>query len=44
MEFLILTTYGQYIIEADDFQQAADHCYDNHTGYDDVQGIIKLEG
>ena len=42
MKFLILTNYGSRIIEAEDFDDAVDNACDNHTGYDDVNAIIKL--
>lgn len=42
MKFIIITTYGSYIVEAEDFAQAADNAYDGHTGYRDVQAIVKM--
>ena len=42
MKFLIVTHYGSYVIEAEDFAQAADHAYDDHSGYAHVEAIIKL--
>lgn len=42
MKFLIITTYGSRIIEAEDFDEAAESAYDNHTGYRDVEAIVKL--
>ena len=43
MKFLIITTFGQYYIEAEDFENAAQQCYNFHTGYRDVIAIIKIE-
>ena len=42
MKFLIITKFGENVIEAEDFAQAADNAYDDHTGYRDVMAIIKL--
>lgn len=42
MKFIIITTNGTRIIEADDFDEAADEAYDSHTGYRDVQAIVKM--
>ena len=43
MKFLILTCYGSYIIEADDFLDATERAYKNSTGYDHVMAIVKME-
>lgn len=42
MKFIIITKYGSYIIDADDFDQAVEKAYDNHTGYRDVEAIVKV--
>lgn len=42
MKFIIITTYGSYIVEAEDFAQAVDNACDDHTGYRDVQAIVKM--
>lgn len=42
MKFIIITTNGTRIIEADDFDEATDEAYDSHTGYRDVQAIVKI--
>ena len=42
MKFLIITCYGSYIIEAEDFQDAAEKAYDTHTKYNNVEAIVKL--
>ena len=42
MKFIIITTNGTRIIEADDFDEAADEAYDSHRGYRDVQAIVKM--
>lgn len=42
MKFLIITCYGSYIIEAEDFQDAAERAYDTHTKYNNVEAIVKL--
>jgi len=43
MRYLVITKFGQYQIEADDFDDAVQQAYDNHTGYRDVVAIIKIE-
>lgn len=43
MKFLILTCYGSYEIEAEDFEDAVRQAYNNHTGYADVMAIVKKE-
>lgn len=43
MKFMIITTYGTNIIESEDLSTAVDEAYDNHTGYDDVVGVIKVD-
>ena len=43
MKFLIITKYGQYQIEARDFDDAVIQTYDSNTGYRDVVAIIKIE-
>lgn len=43
MTFLILTKFGEYKIEAEDFEEAVQTCYDTHRGYDDVMAIVKAE-
>ena len=42
MKFLILSSYGSHIIEAEDFSEAASVAYDYNAGYDNVNAIIKL--
>lgn len=42
MKFLIITRFGSTIIEAEDFEKAAEYAYDDHTGYRDVEAIVKL--
>lgn len=42
MKFVILTTHGETIVEAEDFAKALENVYDDKTGYDDIMGIIKL--
>ena len=43
MKFIIITKdYGSFIVEAEDFAQAAEMAYDNHTGYNNVQAIVKM--
>lgn len=43
MKFLIIKTYGSYIIEADNIVEAAERSYNNHTGYADVIGVVCIE-
>lgn len=42
MKFLIITRYGSYTVEAEDFQDAAEQAYDTHTKYSNVDAIVKL--
>ena len=42
MKFVIMTTYGSYVIESDDIEDALSNAYDNHTGYDNVVGIVRV--
>ena len=42
MKFVVFGFYGSYVIEAKDFEEAVAIAYNNHTGYDDVYGIIKI--
>ena len=39
-DFLIITKYGRYIIQAEDIADAVDKVYDNHCGYHNVQAIV----
>jgi len=41
-KYLILHNYGSYVIEAEDLGQAVEEAWSNHTGYDDINAIIKL--
>ena len=43
MKFLILTTHGQIQVEAEDFDDAVSQAYDDHTGYDNVMAIVKVD-
>lgn len=43
MQYLVITKFGQYQIDADDFDDAVQQAYDNNTGYRDVVAIIKIE-
>ena len=43
MKFLIITTYGQYTISAEDMGAALDEVYDNHTGYKNIQAIVRID-
>ena len=43
MEFIILTKYGSYIIECENFEEAVYKAYNNHTGYDNVMAIVRIE-
>ena len=42
-DFLIITKYGRYIIEAENMGEAVDMAYDTHTGYRDVQAIVCID-
>lgn len=44
MKFMIITTNGTYFTESEDFESVANEIYDNHTGYDNIVGIIKIDG
>lgn len=43
MKFIILKLHGSYIVEAEDFDGAAEAAYNNHTGWNDVMAIVKME-
>ena len=43
MKYLIIATWGQRIIEAEDLEDAVRKAYEDHTGYDNVQAIIKID-
>ena len=43
MSFLIITTNSSYHIEANDFSEAVDMAYDNHTGYDNIMAIVRID-
>ena len=43
MKFIILTKYGSYIVECEDFEAAVYKAYNNHTGYDDVMAIVRMD-
>ena len=43
MKFLILTCYGSYIIEAENFSDAVSQAYNNHYGYSHIMAIVKME-
>lgn len=43
MKYIIITTYGQRIIEAEDFEAAVQEAYDDHTHYWGVQAIVQLD-
>ena len=43
MKFLVITDNGSYILEdEEDFSSAADHAWDDHSGHDHVNAIVKL--
>ena len=42
MKYIIITKYGSYTVEAEDFEQAVEEACDDHTGYRDVQAIVKV--
>lgn len=42
MKFLIVTHFGSKVIDAEDFAEAVEKVYDNHTGYEHVEAIVKL--
>ena len=42
MKFIIITTYDSYVIEADDFEDALSDAYNNHYGYNHINGIIRI--
>lgn len=43
MQYLVITKFGQYQIDADDFDDAVQQAYDTNIGYRDVVAIIKIE-
>ena len=44
MKFLVVRKYyGPEVVEAEDMEEALRSCYNNHTGYDEVWAIVKME-
>ena len=43
MKFLILSKYCSYFIEAEDFEEAVREAWDQHSGYEYVMAIVKVE-
>ena len=43
MKFVILTTFGSLIVEAEDIEEAVKEAYNNNTGYRDVLGVVVAE-
>lgn len=45
MKFLIVSKYGTWTEESktSDFEEIASKIYNNHTGYNDIIAIIKIE-
>ena len=43
MKFLIITTYGRYTVDTEDIEAALNEAYDNHTGYKNVQAIVRID-
>ena len=43
MKFIILTKYGSYIVECEDFEAAIHEAYNSSTGYDNVMAIVRIE-
>ena len=43
MKFLIITTYGRYTVEAEDIEAALSEAYDSHTGYKNIQAIVRID-
>ena len=43
MKFLIIEKYGPYTVEAEDLEAAVQQAWNNHTGYDDVYGVGRIE-
>ena len=42
MKFLIITEFGEKIVEKENIEQAAIESYDDHFGYDKVLAIVKI--
>ena len=44
MKFLVVRKYyGPEVVEAEDIKEALESYYNNHTGYDEVWAIAKME-
>lgn len=43
MKFVILRKYGEEIVDVDDFDEALWAAENNHTHWDDVMAIVKVE-
>ena len=42
MKFVVITYFTTYIIEADDFGDAVEKCYDNHSGFVNILAIVRI--
>ena len=42
MKYIIIKEYAEYVIEADDFEDAFNKAYDNHCGYDNLIAIVRV--
>ena len=43
MKFVIITDNGQYTTDAEDMEAALESAWNNHTGYDDIQAIVRVD-
>lgn len=43
MEFLIITKFGRYKVEAEDIEEAVQKAYDNHCGYSNIQAVVRID-
>lgn len=43
MKFLIITTYGQYSVDAEDIEEAVIKTYDSNIGYKNIQAVVRID-
>ena len=44
MKFVIITDYSNYIIKADDIEDAIHEAYSPHSVYDHIRAVVRIDG
>lgn len=42
MKFVVIKEYSENVIEAEDFEEAFDNAWNNHSGYSDLIAIVRI--